>query len=145
MADERIDWYRTEIDRDTFRELTRRSNARGLTQCLLQLGVAALTGMAAFYAWHHWHWALFLVVLFVHGSLMQFLGVAGGCHELSHGTPFKTKGLNRFFYFLFSFISWNNPVWFRLSHKHHHQFTLHEPLDLEVVLPETAEQVSSRK
>ena len=137
MENERIDWYRMEIDRETFRELTQRSDGHGLLQAGSQLALFVATSFAAWYAWHQLHWALFLVILFVHGTFAQFLGIGAACHELSHGTPFKSKGLNRIFYFLFSFISWNNPVWFRLSHKHHHQFTLHEPLDLEVVLPVT--------
>ncbi|NQU38842.1 MAG: fatty acid desaturase [Lentisphaerae bacterium] len=135
MSGERIDWYRTEMDRDTFRELTRRSDARGLVQCLLQLAWVGVTGFAAYYAWHHWHWGAFLLVLFIHGSMMQFLGVTAACHELSHGTPFRSRALGLFFYNLFSFISWNNPTWFRISHFEHHKYTTYALLDQEVELP----------
>ncbi len=135
MSEERIDWYRTAIDREAFRALARRSDIRGLTQCLLQLLLAAGTGSAAYYAWHHLHWLIFLVVLFIHGTMMQFLGVTAACHELSHGTPFKSRALGLFFYNLFSFLTWNNPVWFRVSHMEHHKFTTYEELDQEVELP----------
>jgi fatty acid desaturase len=135
MSDDRLDWYRTPIDRDTLGELTRRSDGRGLSQCLLQLGMAVATAAGAWYSWHHFHWSVFLVVLFVHGTMMQFLGVTAACHELLHGTPFKNRRLSEFFYKLFSFISWSNPVWFRASHMEHHKFTTHSVLDQEVELP----------
>jgi fatty acid desaturase len=36
---------------------------------------------------------------------------------------------------VFSFIGWNNFEHFHASHMRHHQYTLHPPDDLEVVLP----------
>ena len=55
-------------------------------------------------------------------------------HELSHGTPFKTKWLNEFFYRIFCFFTWNNYLHFRVSHMKHHQFTVHRGFDREVIL-----------
>jgi fatty acid desaturase len=136
MSNDRIAWYRTKIDPGQFRELTRRSNARGLAQCLLHLGLACATGYASYYAWHHWHWSVFLLILLVlHGTVMAFLGVTAACHELSHGTPFKSRALARFFYNLFSFLTWNNPAWFKVSHMEHHKYTLYDEQDQEVILP----------
>jgi fatty acid desaturase len=135
MSEERFDWYRTRIDRDTLRELTERSDGPGLAQALSHLALFAATSCGAWYAWTHLHWAWFALALFVHGTFAQFLGIGAACHELSHGTPFKSKRLALFFYNIFSFISWNNPVWFRVSHFEHHKYTLHAPHDGEVVLP----------
>jgi fatty acid desaturase len=53
---------------------------------------------------------------------------------LSHGTPFKTKRLNEFFYKLFCFLTWNSHIHFRVSHMKHHQYTVHKGLDKEVIL-----------
>lgn len=56
-------------------------------------------------------------------------------HELTHGTVFETKWMNTFFGRLFAFLGWINPEWFQASHARHHRYTLHQPDDLEVVLP----------
>jgi fatty acid desaturase len=102
----------------------------------LQLALATATGYASYYAWYHLHWSVFLLILIVvHGTMMGFLSVTAACHELSHGTPFKSRRLGRFFYNLFSFIAWNNPVWFRVSHSEHHKYTTFAELDQEVELP----------
>lgn len=60
-------------------------------------------GATAFYAANHWSvWAL-LLVLFVHGTFYAFL--LNGFHELCHSTVFKkTKALNTFFLYFFSFL-----------------------------------------
>jgi hypothetical protein len=60
------------------------------------------------------------------------LGYAGASHELSHRTVFKKKIYNDFFFFLFSFLLWNNPIIFKKSHKTHHRCTLHEDCDGEI-------------
>lgn len=132
----RIRWYRTSIDKETLRELTRRSDWQGLKQSLMHLGLVIATGGFAYYSFHHLAWPWTLVALFLHGTCMSFTSPAAACHELCHGTPFKTRWLNELFLGIFAFLSWTNPVWFRTSHTRHHQYTLHKPYDLEVVLPQ---------
>jgi fatty acid desaturase len=62
------------------------------------------------------------------------VSMSAAVHELSHGTPFRTKPVNEFFYYLFCFLTWNNPIHFRASHvQNHHPYTLHRGLDKEVV------------
>ena len=129
----KVNWYRTPIDRETLAELNQRSDFWGLAQTLGHLGLLMLTGATAFYAASHWSvWAL-LLVLFVHGTFYAFL--LNGFHELCHSTVFKTKALNTFFLYLFSFFGGFSHVLFWASHQEHHKYTLHPPDDLEVVLP----------
>jgi fatty acid desaturase len=128
-----IPWYRTPIEKEKLRALTRRSDRQGLLQVLPHLALVVLSGTAAFaaLAWLPW-WTL-IPILFVHGSLYTYL--ANGFHELTHGTMFKTKVLNALFLRIYSFLCWNSHVMYKASHTGHHLYTLHPPHDLEVVLP----------
>jgi fatty acid desaturase len=132
---QKINWYRTPIDRALLNALNHRSDARGLLQALGHLGVIAFTSAAAFYTLANLHWLWLLPVLFLHGTVYAFL--LNGFHELCHGTVFKSKWLNTLFLNVFSFMGSLNPVSFWASHTEHHKYTLHPPDDLEVVLPVT--------
>ena len=128
-----IRWHRTPIDRDTMRELTRRTDWQGLLQTVPFLLLLCASGAAAFLAWGRLPWWAALAITFCHGTFFAFLH--NGFHELVHGTVFKSKKLNIVFLYIFSFLSWNSHVGFRASHARHHLSTLHPPYDLEVVLP----------
>jgi len=130
---QKINWYRTPVDRDTLAALNQRSDAKGFAQTLGHLGLLTLSGIAAFYAWQQGALAALLVILFLHGTMYAFL--LNGFHELCHSSVFKTKGLNTFFLNVISFLGGLNPVMFWASHQEHHKYTLHPPDDLEVVLP----------
>lgn len=71
--------------------------------------------------------------LFLHGTVYAFL--LNGFHELCHNTVFKTRALNRFFLHLISLLGGLNHVYFWASHQEHHKYTLHQPDDMEVILP----------
>jgi len=132
-----VDWYRTPIGRDLMRTLMQRSDLQGLRQCLLQLSLTAATGTAAYYAFYHSHWAVFVLAFYVHGTLSGFMGLGGPAHELCHRTVFKTRALNEFFLAIYSFYTWTNYPHFRASHGRHHQVTVYSGHDEEVVLPMT--------
>ena len=129
----RIAWQRVPVPRDELARLTRRSDVKGLVQAVAHLGLLAATGTAAVYSASHWHWGLTLAVTFVHGTFYAF--TLNGFHELCHGTVFRTRALNEAFLRVYSFLGWLNYVGFQESHFRHHQYTLHPPADLEVVLP----------
>ena len=131
--DRKIAWYRTPVERKLMAELLQRSDGKGLLQMLGHLGLLALTSALAWYAASRQLWSLLGLALFLHGTFFAFL--LNAFRELCHKTVFKSKGLNVFFLYLISFLSWNNPVMFWASHQEHHKFTLHPPDDLEVVLP----------
>ena len=137
----RISWYRTRVDKAVMSGLMRRSDTRGFAQVIPQLGLYAATGTLAFLAYQNiqpenWHWAVpvLLLALFVHGTFASFFG-GTACHELCHKTPFRTQFWNDFFLTIYAFLSWFDPVSYRVSHVKHHQVTVHHDHDGEVVLP----------
>jgi fatty acid desaturase len=116
------------------KQLTRRSDLRGFLQTGSLLLIYAATVYASFYFFRQRLWVPMAAACFLHCTLHSFIGMESSVHELSHGTPFKTRWLSEFFYHLFCFLTWNNAVHFRVSHMKHHQYTLHRGLDKEVVL-----------
>ncbi len=130
---QKIHWYRSPVDRKLLNELNQRSDWKGLVQTLGHLGILVVTGSLAWYAASQQAWLWMLVALFFHGTCYAFL--LNGFHELCHSTVFRSKWLNTFFLYLFSFLGGFNPFLFWASHQEHHKYTLHPPDDLEVVLP----------
>lgn len=128
-----VRWYRTPLEKETLRSLTRRTDLDGFLQVVGFLLVIAATAAAVWLAWGKTPWYVLALLLILHGTCVAF--TLNGFHELIHGTVFKTKWLNALFLRVYSFISWNNHVAFRASHTKHHLNTLHPPYDLEVVLP----------
>lgn len=128
-----VSWYRSPVSPEIMKEVRTRSDARGLAQTLGYLAVLAGTGYAAVWSIWNLHPILTVLVFLVHGVFWSFM--LNGFHELSHSTVFKTRALNTFFFRLFSFLSWNNHVFFKTSHTVHHANTLHYPDDMEVILP----------
>ena len=126
-----IQWYRTPIDKETLRELTRKSDWKGLSKAggflLLYLALVA-SSLAAFLTQS---WVILVVVCYATSIVLNFIGMAAGVHELSHGTMFRTRWLNEAFYYVYCFLSWNNPVHFRASHGLHHQLTMFKDPDKE--------------
>ena len=132
-SNQRIDWYRVNVPPDLMRRISRPNDLKGMVQAGGHLGLVALTGMAAFYVSRNCAWYWLIPAFFLHGTMVTNL--AAGVHELVHERVFKTRWLNRFFMYLLSFLTWWNPRFFLLSHNEHHKYTLHQPDDLEVVLP----------
>jgi fatty acid desaturase len=130
----RISWYRCPIERDTLKELTRRSDVKGAFQTVGHLLLVAITGATTYYFFTHRVWIGFALSLFAHGTIYSFLpGLA--THELSHSTVFREKRLNGLFLRIFSIISWFNFHDYKVSHTYHHLYTLHPRGDREVTLP----------
>jgi fatty acid desaturase len=132
--EDKINWYRTPIDRDRLKKLTVRSDTRGLLQSGNFLFMYAATVYLPFFFFVRRARLPMAVVSYLHCMFHRFVGMEAAVHELSHGTPFKSKWLNEFFCRLFSFLTWNSGVHFRANHMKHHQFTVHRWHDKEVVL-----------
>jgi fatty acid desaturase len=128
-----ISWYRTPLDRETLARLNAKSDARGFVQAAGHLGLMVLTGFLAFTAVGRWPWWSVVLILFLHGTLASF--ILNGVHELVHKSVFRTQVVNGLFVRVFAFLGWINFKHFYASHMRHHQYTLHPPDDLEVVLP----------
>ena len=118
------------------RELSRRSDLKGFAQAGGHLALFLATGALTYVLWLQEIWIAFLAALFLHGTVASFWnGVAG--HELTHGSVFKTKWLNKLFLYMFSTISWFDPFDYSASHTYHHRYTLHPEGDREVLLPQS--------
>jgi len=128
-----IDWYRTPLDSKQLAELNERSDKLAFMQAGGYLAAVLATGTLAFLAWMYLSWPWVVAAVFLHGTVGAFM--INGVHELVHGTVFKTKWLNSLFAQVFAFLGWINHYQFWCSHTEHHKFTLHQPDDLEVVLP----------
>lgn len=128
-----IKWYRSPLSKEDFKLLHQRSDALGLAQAVGFLSAYATTLCLALYSVEHWPWWVTILLVFTHGTVAAFL--INGVHELTHGTVFRTKGLNEFFAQVFGFLAVINHEQFRISHARHHRYTLHKPDDIEVMLP----------
>jgi fatty acid desaturase len=129
----KIPWYRSPVEPAVLRQLTKRSDAKGMAQAVGNLLLVAATGVLTYYLFNQRLWILFTLSLFAHGTFYCFLDSA--THELSHGTVFKTKRLNGFFLRLISLIRWVNFHTVKMSHMYHHLYTLHPDGDGEIQLP----------
>jgi fatty acid desaturase len=128
-----IGWYRTPLPKEILRGLSKRSDARAWLQVLGHLGLLTVTGGLAMYSAGHWPLWATLAILFVHGTGFAFM--INAVHELGHRTVFSSRRLNEIFLRVFAFLGWIHFPVFRASHARHHEYTLHPPDDLEVVLP----------
>ena len=103
-----VQWYRSAMEPQRFRELSRKSNLEGWIQAGGHLALFISTGTAVYFAYAAEAWLLFVLAIFCHGTISSFFrGTAP--HELGHGTVFNTKWLNKLFLYLFSLLSWWNP------------------------------------
>jgi fatty acid desaturase len=140
----RIEWYRTPLDSMELQALTRESDGKGLAQAGGFLLVYLATASVSLLFFLRRLWVPMAIACYVHSAFFFFMSMAAAVHELSHGTAFKTKKLNDFFYKLFCFLTWNNPVHFRASHAFHHQNTVHRGIDFEVLQGPVAEKLNFR-
>ena len=130
----RISWYRCPIEKETLKNLTLRSDLKGLMQAGGHFAFFLLSGIITYYFWFLGMWYSFLISLFLHGTVTSFLsGVAP--HELGHGTVFRTRVYNKCFLYLFSCISWWDPYDYSVSHTYHHRYTMYPDADRENLLP----------
>jgi fatty acid desaturase len=96
------------------------------------LTALVISGAAFWFCTLERRWIPACIALLWHGMVFSFLGYAGACHELSHGTVFRSRRLNQFWLNLLSFLVWTNQSWFVRSHRLHHRHTLQSGLDCEV-------------
>ena len=124
--------YRSPLSAEQLRLLSCRNSKRGWFSALTHFGLLLTTGVCVHVLIQaHWMSLAFLMLL-AHGMIYTFLGYAGMGHELVHATVFESKRANNALFALVSFLTWNNPVYFRASHRVHHRHTLQEGVDYEV-------------
>jgi fatty acid desaturase len=126
-------WYRCPVERELMKELLQRSDLLGLAQAGGFLLLLVCIGTATVVAGELLPWWTVPPLALLYGSIAQF--ALAGEHELIHNTVFRSRWLNGLFVRIYSFIGWTQYRMFDASHDRHHVYTLHQPHDLEVVLP----------
>jgi len=124
-------WVRLQVDRAELRLLMKREDARPLRDMIIWLvlmgGFASLTTLL----WGSWH---AVIPLYIY-SILYSTGSQSREHETGHGTAFKTKALNQFFFELTSFMVLRESFLRTKSHDTHHLHTIITDKDPEIVTP----------
>lgn len=121
------------VDRDTLRNLSRRSNARGLIQLGAHLALLGATG-GLVWATRGSLWRL--AALLLHGIVLDFAFCA--LHESVHRTAFASRRINDAVAFAAGALLLLPPEFFRAFHFAHHRFTQDPARDPELALPAPA-------
>lgn len=124
------EWFSAKVDRKAFKALTKRSDAAGWRHFGPWLAILAGSGGAAFLTWGSW-WCVpsFLVYGLAYAMSDHH------AHELSHGTPFKTRWVNEILYHINGFMTLHEGHYWRWSHSRHHTETLFVGRDPEIAVP----------
>ena len=116
------------IEPQALRAMMQRSDLRGALQAGSHFGAILATGALLALTWG----SLWAVPVFIaHGTLINFL--YAGQHELSHGTPFKTKALNEWVGRVIGFLMLYPRDFDKIQHHAHHQHTQNWEKDGELV------------
>ena len=128
-----VQWYRTKLSPQKFKELHRVSDLRGAFQSVGWIATLALWFFLALDCYSKELYGLTVVFVLLYGMQANF--AINGMHELGHGFVFKTKAFNALFLRILSFIGWLHPDMFFSSHFRHHRFTQNAPHDQENPMP----------
>lgn len=125
-------WWSPEIPREQLKALMQRKDAPALMHFGLWIALLIGTGYLAALSWGTW-WAIPAFLLY--GTI--YSSADARWHECGHGTPFRTRWLNEFFYHLSSFMTIREAYLWRWSHARHHTDTIivgHDP-EIQVMRP----------
>lgn len=123
-------WFSATVDRKRMKALMKRSDGPALVHFGLWIGLMVVSGAAAALTWGSWR----CVPCFaVYGTL--YAGADHRAHELSHGTPFRTRWINELFYHLAGFMTLHEGYYWRWSHTRHHTDTVIVGRDPEIAVP----------
>lgn len=123
-------WFSAKVDRKVLKQLIKRSDIYSLKYYGFWLGLLVAAGMGAYLTWGTWWAWLFFAI---YGVL--YAAADHRHHELSHGTPFKTRWLNEVFFHLCAFMTLREGFYYRWSHTRHHTHTLLVGKDPEIAAP----------
>lgn len=117
-------------DKRALKELTRRSDAKGLAQLGLHLLVLAGTGGLVWLARGS---AALPLAWLAHGIVLAFLFAP--LHECMHRTAFRTRWLNDAVAWICALPLLLPPTYFRAFHMAHHRWTQDPERDPELMMP----------
>jgi fatty acid desaturase len=125
---------RVDLDRETIRTLSERSNLHGLLRVALFSAALVLLAWGSITA-ASLHGALAILPLYGYWFLYGFLVALG--HELQHKMVFRStwEPFSEIIYFLVQVCMWNSPRYARISHRLHHRFTMVRGIDPETDWP----------
>src|SRR5215207_5680619 len=129
-------WWHPDIPRKELKALMTRSDAPALRHFGLWIALLVLSGSVAALSWGTW-WAI--PAFLIYGTI--YSSADARWHECGHGTPFKTRWLNEFFYHLSSFMTLREGFLWRWSHARHHTNTIIVGLDPEIQVKRPADLV----
>ena len=118
------------LDRETVRQLSQRSDARGFLQLAAHLGLLCATATLVFMSRGH-PWLAPALVL--HGIVLTFLFCA--LHETIHRTAFASRWANELVAWVCGAVLMLPPEYFRCFHYTHHRFTQDPARDPELAQP----------
>jgi len=110
------------IDKTTLAELSIPSDKLAIRDLLYRIAGEAVLLSSALLLFDNW---LFLSLLLFYASAIWhgFWGYAGIGHEFYHSRVFSKPAFNKVLYRIASYLTWNNPEFFRQSHNYHHRNT----------------------
>ena len=135
-----IDWYKPNINKKILKELSKRSDSRGLLDIIIYLIALLVSGYFCILTWGTW-WSL--LSFCVYGNIFYSKAISIQ-HETNHETFFKSRWLNKLFYHITSLIGGFEQVRWKWSHFHHHSYTIftsEEKYDYENNAPRPTEPV----
>ncbi|MGB1395026.1 MAG: fatty acid desaturase [Candidatus Puniceispirillaceae bacterium] len=124
-------WKRIKIDAALLRQLTQREDRRPMRDMSIWLGLMAFFAYVTNYLWGSW-WAALPLYAY---AVLYSTGSQSREHETGHGTAFKTKKYNQFFFEITSFMVLRETFLRIKSHDIHHQHTILTDKDPEIVTP----------
>ena len=127
---ETIDWYRTVLPPDVYRDVHTKSDAKACLQTLGFLATQCLWLCGCVYYQHISYQPLPFWFCFVM-YCVQSNFMINAVHELGHGCVFTHKSWNDVFCRLFALLGWIHPDMFFSSHLRHHRYTQNYPHDQE--------------
>ncbi len=136
LIEERVEgtWWSPDIPRKELKAMMKRTDGPALVHFGLWLGLLIISGYLAVLSWGTW-WAIPAFLIF--GTI--YSSADARWHELGHGTPFKTRWLNEFFYHICSFMTMREANLWRWSHARHHTDTIIVMRDPEIQVKRPAD------
>ena len=93
-------WHKCQVDKEVFKELSKKSDLKGLQHVSVFFGLLLVTGILAYQTWGTW-WSVFWFL--VYGNIYSFSNALW--HESGHKTAFQSKFLNELFYYISSYMA----------------------------------------
>ena len=123
-------WFSAQVDRKAFKALIKRTDARPIRDFAIWIAALVASGVGAYLTWRTWWCVPFFAVYGVLYSAADHRH-----HELSHGTVFRTRWLNEFFFHVCAFMTLREGFYYRWSHTRHHTHTIIVGKDPEISAP----------